>query len=188
MNKLQTVLIAVLVFIIAYLYIIDKKRVEVLQKQILSLETKITQMNKDCQKMIAFLKASKTMGNRAFSVQGGSRPLIELKKERPNLFVKSEKNILKEMKDNMGLLDEQVKEIQTVLQGLRGTRKKIFNLAREEKGSIFDTRYLQMMGDARKEALSKVKCILNDEQYKLMIEKGYDQQLGLRIPKRQPRK
>lgn len=184
MKHLQTFLILTLALALVVLYISSRRSIDSLKRRIVSLESRITLSNDECETKIAYLKAAyaQRIQKDPVPAQLGKteNPLGGLIGKLSAESAKKRRETLSEMSGTLGLSADQLKRMAEILDDFRRSKKAIGDKAKNEKIPVFDNRYLEMINKARSDAMGKIRIILGDDLYENMIEKGYDLRLGLR--------
>lgn len=180
MKNIQNLLILILSVAVVYLFLSNKYRVERLDARIVSLETTLTKAKDDCETRIAYLKVEK-------NIQGHDKTAINNTELLAGLINRAEANTRKIRNDNLkkmgielGLTESQQKQAALIIDEMEKEKNNIPNKAAAEKIFVFDAGYTEMINKVNNSALAKFKNLLTNQQYKLMIAKGYDQKFGLK--------
>ena len=80
----------------------------------------------------------------------------------------------------LNLEAQQASRIEEILNDFKKTKHDLIVRSGNEKPATFAL-ISEELKAARKEALEKIQTVLNDDQYRRMIEYKYDQRFGLKI-------
>jgi len=155
---------------------------EEMQLKVSGLESRISTAQEEYETKIALLKAGLSEDD------DGSGASMESPSPNPKFTVrisKPGKGVLPEMKQRLHLSDEQLKKVEEVVSVYKRERQLIFEPVRKSNElQIGSFDYLSRLKRAGDEANHKLRGILRDDQYRLMIRKNYDLKLGLRMPEK----
>jgi len=181
MKYLQPVIIALLFLAFGITYANYKRKVESLTGKITSLEAALTETKDECETKIAYLKAAQAQREAGpSSLLRGENPPDGLIGVLSRQSAKKREETVREMSETLGLGADQERRVTEILDDFREEKKVINEKASIEKFPFFDSRYLDMINNARSDAMGKIRTVLGDDLYKKMIGKGYDLRLGLR--------
>jgi hypothetical protein len=93
--------------------------------------------------------------------------------------------ILSEMKKLLHLSDKQLKKAEECVSGYQQERQAIFEPVKKGNDpEIGSFEYLSRLKKASDAVNRKLRGILRDDQYQLIIRKNYDLKLGIRMPEK----
>ena len=173
-------LIIILSLVVGYLYVGNKYEVKSFNHRISELEATLQKNSDEYETKIAILKKETA---RQIAHQNGrstGHPLTGLLKKVVHIQQSAERDALDEMGRRLNLEADQASRIEEILNDFKKTKHDLLVRSRNEKLTIF-ARPAEGFNAARKEALGKIQTVLNDEQYRRMIEYQYDQRFGLKI-------
>ncbi len=163
------------------MYIHYKSRVQEMQLKVNGLESRILKAQEEYETQIALLKAG-------LSEENSDGHLKESPSSKPKFTVrisKPRRGVLSEMKKQLHLSDEQFKKAEEIVSNYRRERQDIFKpLKKGNDLEIGSFEYLSRLKRAGDEANRKLRDVLRDDQYQLMIRKNYDLKLGIRMPEK----
>lgn len=178
MNVLRNALLITLCSVVVYMYLSNRKTTEALNTQISSLEKKVSTRDDACETKLALFKAE-------LSAQPMNTTHI-----LPSALARTEKPLLDpaarhdrtiaEMAAELRLNTDQGTTLNKIMYNCEKAKQKAFSRALADKIFFLDPRYLAIINNLRAETLTEVKAVLTDKQYNLMLEKDYDQKLGLK--------
>ena len=177
-NKILTIALGIALI---FMYIHYKNRVQEMQLKVNGLESRILKAQEEYETQIALLKAGLSEDNRDGHLKESpsSKPKFSVRISRPR------RGVLAEMKKQLHLSDEQFKKAEEVLSNYRRERQDIFKPIKKGNDlEIGSFEYLSRLKRAGDEANQKLRGILRDDQYQLMIRKNYDLKLGIRLPEK----
>jgi hypothetical protein len=154
-----------------------------LKGEVKSLKSAIVKSQDDCETRIANIKAGK---NESDIPDVSSKSLY---KEKPNFGLsigKSPAVIPHDIIQGLGLSNEQVKKASAVLRDYRRKKAKIYSGVSKGDGTFnFGSfEYLKELEKAIVDTRERIKDIFSEYQYTLMIEKEYDQMMGIALPEK----
>lgn len=181
MKHLQTLLILILAVALGALYVSSRRSEDSLKRTIISLESKIRQSDDECETKIAYLKAGQVRKAQELQpLSQAEKPLGELIGKISSESAKKRDETVIEICGKLGLNADQERRFINILDDFRNAKRAIGARAKAEKKPLFDTRYLNMLNEARSETMEKIRTVLGEDLYKKMIEGGYDLRLDLR--------
>ncbi len=178
-NKMQLVVIAVLMVLSAYLMITNRNAIDSLKKENRLLKAQLAQKDEACESRIALLKTS-AAGEKEKTVAATDRPVPNLLAKLPVNQAQKRRETIEEMSGVLKLTDGQKEEIKVILIDFRKQKREVLGSLSDGKISIFDPRLIEEINGTKKKALARVKAVLTDEQYTIFAEKSYEDKLGLR--------
>lgn len=169
-----------------YLFVRHDNHTKVLEERITSLEARLGQQRDDYETRIAHLKAELAKASFARAVKTKRVSIIDVVrkdvvKNLPSNPEKVRSDALFEVRDILKLDDAQDAGLRQVLADFEKSKGKVFERAKTEKRFIFETKYLDMINQARTEAMEKLASVLSGEQIRVFKEKDLDLKLGLRV-------
>lgn len=181
MKHIQTVLIVLLVAALVYLHTGNKHKVDSLNVRIVTLEAGLKKANDECETRIALVKAGKNLPVRGEQIRPAGPSLADILKKAPNSPERIRKELVPEIVETLNMNTDQERELLAILDEFRRSKQGVYEKAKEEKRFFFEPAYADMINAARKEALERLRRLLGDKQYAVLVEKGFDERLGLRI-------
>jgi hypothetical protein len=178
-NKVQLVVIAVLMVLSAYLMITDKNAIDFLKKENRLLNAQLVQKDEACETRIALLKAS-SASEKEKTMAAADRPVPNLLAKLPVNQAQKRRETIEEMSGVLKLTDGQKEEIKAILVDFRRQKMEVLGRLSGGKISIFDPRLIEEINWTKKKALARLKAVLTGEQYAIFVEKSYEEKLGLR--------
>jgi len=178
--RIQAVVILVLMAALGYGVFMHKSKIEALQGQIHRLEVRAVKMESEYESRIASMKGAGGAGVPR-PVPPAKTALAGFVSRLPVNPEKFREDTLIEMKQALDLDSSQVSETVRVLREFHQQRSTIVAEASKGKGLPFSPETMEAVDQARRNASEKLKTVLTEEQYRGMVEKGYDQRLGLRV-------
>ncbi len=174
------VLILFLVAIIGYLYLGNKKEVATLTHRISELETLLKKSGDECETKIAIVKKETAQLLARQDGKSTDFPLKNLLGKVALMQRSAEKDTLAEMGQTLNLQTEQANRVEEILNDFKEAKRRLVIQSGKEKQPPFEGS-LEDLNAARTKTLRKLQTVLNDEQYRRMIEHHYDRRLGLAI-------
>lgn len=178
MKNIQNILILILSVAVVYLFVSNRYKVERLDTKIASLESSLIKTKDDCETRLAYLKTQKGMQEPDINNTGFLGGLISRAAANTERL---RNDNLKKMGSDLALTEIQQNQVALIIAEMEREKKKIPGKAAAENISVFDTGYIEMLNKVNKNALAKFNDMLTNQQYKLMLSKGYDQKLGFRV-------
>jgi hypothetical protein len=170
-----------LVVALLTMYIHYKNRMQEMQLKVNGLESRIVKAQDEYETHIALLKAGLSEDNSDHSLKESSSP----KQKFTVRISKPRKAVLSEMKKQLHLSDEQFKKAEEFVSVYQQERKAIFEPVKKGNDlEIGSFEYLSRLKRASDEVNRKLRGILREDQYQLMVRKNYDLKLGIRMPEK----
>jgi hypothetical protein len=163
------------------MYIYYNSRMQEMQRKVNGLENRIIKVQDEYETQIALLKAGLAEDNNddLLKISPSPKPKFSVR------ISKSRKAILSEMKKQLHLSDEQFKKAEECVSVYQQERQAIFgSLKKGDDLEIGSFEYLSRLKKASDEVNRKLRSILRDDQYQLMVKKNYDLKLGIRMPEK----
>ncbi len=186
MKRLQIPLIVLLALTSIYLFITCNNKAKKLNQKITLLEDKLAKTTDDYEAKIARLKAGMTEEKESKTVKpqpSAPKPQFQLKTQQTG------KGTLMKMKKTLQLTDEQAEGIKTVLNDYQKEKDGIYSGIKHGGEFRFGSfEYLDKLSEASKAVHERIKEIIGESKYRLMLEKKFDLQLGIRIPEKGAKK
>jgi hypothetical protein len=181
MKRSHKILTIALSVALLSMYIYYNSRMQEMQLKVNGLESRIVKVQEEYETQIALLKAGLAEDNSTDSMKEHPSP-----KPKFSLRIsKSRKAILSEMKKQLHLSDEQFKKAEECVSVYQQEKQAIFgSLKKGDDIEIGSFEYLSRLKKASDEVNRKLRSILRDDQYQLMIRKNYDLKLGIRMPEK----
>ncbi|MCI0469589.1 MAG: hypothetical protein L0Y62_05925, partial [Nitrospirae bacterium] len=159
------------------------------RQRLTQLDTSLVNARDECETKIALIKAGKTEGEESKDTKVVKTPPPVLK---PQVTLKTQRTVkgtLLRTKKALQLTDEQAEGIKAVISDYQKERDGIYAGIKHGKEFRFGSfEYLDRLSDASQKAQGKIKQIIGEAKYRLMLEKGLDMELGIRIPEKADKK
>ena len=181
MKRSHKILIIALGVALISMHIHYKSRMQEMQLKVNGLESRILKAQEEYETQIALLKAG-------LSEDNSDDPSKESPSPKPKFAVrisKPRRAVLSEMKKQLHLSDEQFKKAEEFVSVYQQERQAIFEPVKKGNDlEIGSFEYLSRLKRASDEVNRKLRGILRDDQYQLMVRKNYDLKLGIRMPEK----
>ena len=183
----QVLCIVLLLAATAYLLISHGYRENALNRRIVALEAQNKTLQDDHETRVARLKAQEAAAPRDGQRQTGDPSTLPHGNLLLDMLMKSaavsgqKPTPLDEFRAAVKLDEAQERSVRSILDEFAEAPGRAFAQAEAEKRFIFDAKSAEMVNDARRIALDRLKSVLTREQYATMIAGGHDDKLGLRI-------
>lgn len=181
MKRFHKILIIALGVALISMYIHYKSRMQEMQLKVNGLESRILKAQEEYETQIALLKA----GLSEDTSDDPSKETPSPKQKYTVRISKPRRAVLSEMKKQLHLSDEQFKKAEEFVSVYQQERQAIFGpLKKGNDLEIGSFEYLSRLKRASDEVNRKLRGILRDDQYQLMVRKNYDLKLGIRMPEK----
>jgi hypothetical protein len=164
-----------------FIYIHYKNRMQEMQLKVNGFESRILKAQEEYETQIALLKAglSEDIGDDHLKESPSPQQKFTVRISKPR------RTVLSEMKKQLHLSDEQFKKAEEYVRVYQQERQAIFEpLKKGNDLEIGSFEYLSRLKKASDEVNRKLRSILRDDQYQLMVKKNYDLKLGIRMPEK----